>query len=99
MKHNLHTHDGQARLVTILVIHLAIRQLEKFHQEAVAHKLELALQRQAIPTGNALEKVLRYEAAAERHLARALDRLERLQRHHRGELIPPPLNVNLTRRN
>lgn len=63
------------------------------------YTLTLSLQRQAIPTGEALERVLRYESAAERHLARSIDRLERLQRQRRGELVPPPVNISLRRTN
>jgi hypothetical protein len=53
--------------------------------------------RQAIPNRDALDKILRYESAIERDLNRALDRLERLQRRRKGELIPPPLNLHVTR--
>jgi len=37
--------------------------------------------------------MIRYEAAAERGLSKALDRLETLQRRRRGEAPPPLLNV------
>jgi hypothetical protein len=50
-----------------------------------------------IPESNALDRVLRYEASAERRLARALDRLERLQRRRNGEMVPPPVSVRLSR--
>jgi hypothetical protein len=49
----------------------------------------------AIPNGDAMDKIIRYEAAAERSLGRALDRLERLQRRRMGDAVPPPLNVNV----
>jgi len=38
---------------------------------------------------------LRYETANERHLTRALDRLERLQQLRKGEYVPAPLSVSL----
>jgi hypothetical protein len=44
----------------------------------------------------AVDGMIRYEAAAERSLSKALDRLETLQRRRRGEAPPPRLNVNLS---
>ena len=52
--------------------------------------------RAAVPKGGALDRVLRADAAAERNLGRAMDRLERLQRRREGEAVPPPLSVRLT---
>jgi len=50
----------------------------------------------AIPQAEVLNRVLRAEAATERHLKQASDRLERLQRRRRGEEVPPPVNVRLS---
>lgn len=50
-----------------------------------------------VPEAEALDKLLRAEATAERNLSRAIDRLERLQRRLKGETVPPPVNVRLTR--
>ena len=52
----------------------------------------------ALPTADATEKLIRYEAHLERQLYRAMDQLERLQRRRKGESVPPPLNVNVGRR-
>jgi len=52
----------------------------------------------ALPSADATEKLLRYEAHLERQLYRAMDQLERLQRRRKGESVPPPLNVSLGRR-
>jgi hypothetical protein len=38
---------------------------------------------------NATDKFIRYEAHLDRQLYRAMDQLERLQRQHRGETVPP----------
>ena len=57
--------------------------------------METAVGQHGIPTGEALDKVLRYGAAVERDLGRALDRLERLQRRRLGEALPPPLSIKL----
>ena len=51
----------------------------------------------AIPHSDALDNILRYEAAIERELARACERLERLQRRRAGEPVPMPLRVRLSR--
>jgi hypothetical protein len=59
--------------------------------------MEAAVGQHAIPNGDALDKILRYEAAIDRYLGRSLDRLERLQRRRKGEMIPPPVSVRLTR--
>jgi hypothetical protein len=52
----------------------------------------------SLPTADATDKLLLYEAHLDRQLYRAMDQLERLQRQRRGENVPPPLNVNLGRR-
>ena len=41
---------------------------------------EAAVGRHAIPNGEALDKILRYETAIDRQLGRTVDRLERLQK-------------------
>jgi hypothetical protein len=65
--------------------------------QAVEHHNETnPSNRAAVPKERALDRVLRADAAAERNLGRAMDRLERLQRHRRGEAVPPPLSVRLT---
>ena len=50
-----------------------------------------------MPRSDTLDKLLRYDAANERNLGRALDRLERMQRRRKGEQLPPPVSVRLTR--
>ena len=59
--------------------------------------LEIASDRAAVPAAEALDRLLRAEAAAERSLNRAIDRLERLQRRRLGETLPPPISVRLSR--
>jgi len=49
-----------------------------------------------MPNPEALDWILRYEAAAERSLERAINRLERLQRRRKNEPVSPPLNLHLT---
>jgi hypothetical protein len=66
--------------------------------EAIEHHNETnPPNRAAVPNERALDKALRADAAAERSLSRAMDRLERLQRRRKGEAVPPPLSVRVTR--
>lgn len=75
----------------------AIGFLKQLGQQRSASIHEIAIAQHVIPDGNALDKILRYEAAIERQLSRAVDKLERLQRRRKGEMIPPPVSVHLTR--
>ena len=85
-----------ARIVALETTKLALRSIESWTENQFESVLKVALDRQAIPNRDALDRLLRYEAAIERDLARAVDRLERLQRRRRGELVPS-VNVHLTR--
>jgi|SRR5271167_2382765 len=53
--------------------------------------------RVAVPKADVLDRVLRADSAAERNLGRAINRLERLQRRRKGEPVPTPVSVRLTR--
>ena len=52
--------------------------------------------RLCLPPEAASLKILRYETTIERQLYRAMDQLERLQRRRQGEVVPPPLKVDVT---
>lgn len=58
--------------------------------------VETAIAQHLIPNSEDLDKILRYDAAIDRGLGRAFDRLERLQRRRKGESVPPSLSVHLT---
>jgi hypothetical protein len=49
-----------------------------------------------LPSEETLDKILRYEAALERQLYRAMNQLERLQRRRQGENIPAPLTMEIS---
>lgn len=49
-----------------------------------------------LPSEETLDKILRYEAALERQLFRAMNQLERLQRRRQGENIPAPLTMDIS---
>jgi len=70
--------------------------LASFRAKEASGLLKLACEKNAIPRGDFVDKIIRYEAAAERNLSKALDRLETLQRRRRGEAPPPRLNMNVT---
>lgn len=53
-------------------------------------KLNLAVASKSVDT------LLRYEAANERQLYRAIDQLERLQRQRAGDYVPPPVKLGLS---
>jgi hypothetical protein len=51
-----------------------------------------------LPSEATLDKILRYEAALERQLYRAMNQLERLQRRRQGENIPAPVTMDISAR-
>ena len=79
---------------------IARRAVHIFEREQAMDLIEgarLVKDGAAIPKDEVLDRLLRAEAATERALNRAIDRLERLQRRRLGEAIPPPVTVHLTR--
>lgn len=51
-----------------------------------------------LPSGEVLDKILRYETKLERQLFRAMSQLERLQRMRGGETVPLPLTMEISDR-
>jgi hypothetical protein len=51
----------------------------------------------SLPDVTSLNKILRYETAVHRQLAYAINQLERLQRARKGETLPAPISVQLSR--
>jgi hypothetical protein len=49
-----------------------------------------------LPSAQTVDKILRYEAALDRQLFRAVSELERLQRRRLGENVPPPLTLEVS---
>jgi hypothetical protein len=81
--------DHQLKKLSLLKANALER--EKLSRDAEARSFSM-------PSGDATDKLLHYEAQIDRQLYRAMDELERLQRQRKGENVPPPLNVNLSRR-
>jgi hypothetical protein len=71
--------------------------LERDMKRLAAGTAKLANDVEGIPRAEALDRLLRAEAATERNLNRAIDRLEYLQRCRKGTSVPLPLRVGLTR--
>jgi hypothetical protein len=78
-------------------IQIATDFLEQRLNAMVEDAMKGAFDRMAVPPEEALDRFLRAEGAAERNLSRAMDRLERLQRRRKGEVVSPPVSVRLTR--
>jgi hypothetical protein len=49
-----------------------------------------------LPSSEVLDRILRYETALERQLYRAMNQLERLQRRRMGEVVPPPISMEMS---
>ena len=82
--------DNQLEMVNVFEGYALEREKLKGNAEARSFSL---------PPAEATDKLLRYEAHLDRQLYRAMDQLERVQRQRRGENVPPPLNINLGKRN
>jgi hypothetical protein len=67
-------------VLSMFTVTNGITFLEALGTRRWTNVMEAAVGRHAIPNGDALDKILRYEAAIDRQLGRVLDRLERLQR-------------------
>ncbi len=80
-----------------LTTYVAIRMIEQRTDSLSKKALEIAADGAAVLREEALHRVLRADAAAERGLNRAMDRLERMQRRRLGEAVPPPVNVRFMR--
>jgi len=87
----------RTQLRDICTVAQAMALLETLPQRRGINVIETAIGQHAIPHREALDKILRYEAAVNRDLGRALDRLDWLQRRRKGEPLAPSVNVRVTR--
>ena len=72
-----------------------LRALEKPIDERETTLLDAEARSFSLPAIDETEKIMRYEAHLDRQLFRAMNQLERLQRQRKGEILPPPININL----
>ena len=49
-----------------------------------------------LPGRKIVDRILKYESTLERQFYRAMNQLERLQRMRRGEVVPPPMVVQVS---
>lgn len=84
-------------VLSMYIVTNGIAYLEALGTRRWTNVMEVAVGQHAIPKGDSLDKILRYETTIERQLGRTVERLERLQRRRKGEMIPPTLSVHLTR--
>ena len=85
----------RARFALLLPIKYAIAYIERWSEQQFRSAQSIAHERHAVPSDEALDKILRYSGMIDRDLNRAYERLERLQRRRKGELAPPSLNLNV----
>ncbi|HVS88632.1 MAG TPA: hypothetical protein VHF01_10490 [Candidatus Acidoferrum sp.] len=88
----------QCRKKILRGIEEEIRRLKRYREartsiEAVRTQQEKL--RHSIPDAAGLDRLLRYEASLERAWDRALSQLERLQRMRLGQLVLPPIRVDV----
>lgn len=62
---------------------IAMDYLEACYQPSLDATLKVSYEQQAVPNRDAVDKIMGCEAAADRSLTRAHDRLERLQRRRK----------------
>ena len=73
-----------------------LRDLVQIVCEREALELEATAASLSLPPKEVADKILRYVAAIERQLYRAMNELERAQRRRREESVPPPLNIEVS---
>lgn len=70
--------------------------LQRQHDVMERNRKENKRLRQQVPENPSAERLLRYEASLERSFDRTLSQLERIQRMRKGQIIPPPIKLDVT---
>ncbi len=92
----LKAHHKSAAL-NVIDAHLEkLKGLLSMMDENEANEEDARINADFLPSREAAEKLLRYETTLERQVYRALNQLERLQRQRRGELVPPPVSIEVS---
>ena len=68
----------------------------KSTEEIEKFEIERRMASSNLPPKEAAERILRYETTVERQFYRAVNQLERMQRQRRGDVVPPPVTVDVT---
>ena len=89
--------EGKARVLALVDSELTRceRELSRL-QEREGKEARARLDAAVLPSVDTVHTILRYEAMLERQFYRAMNQLERLQRARRGEMIPPPLTMEVS---
>jgi hypothetical protein len=87
--------EARAWLVPLLQTNIAISCIKAEAKRRLESAQNVFYEQQAIPNGDALDRILRFAEMIDRDLNRAFDRFERLQRRRKGERVPPSLNLNV----
>lgn len=71
--------------------------INEIDKEERVEKLKLSrlADLKSLPSAKEIDKLLKYEGTIERQLYKAINQLERLQRMRQGEIVPPPINLNI----
>ncbi len=80
----------RSRILAMYAVTNAIILLGQLSKRRWTYVTEVAIGQHAIPDREALDRLLRYETTIDRTLARALDRIERLQRRRSESEFPLP---------
>ncbi len=82
----------------LAIVELGIDYLVRKSQSDHDAYIDLGLSREGLPTSDFLDRLLRYEAANDRALSRALDRLDRLQQrpYRPGGPVVPAIRPHMT---
>ncbi|MGH1364213.1 MAG: hypothetical protein ACRBF0_11685 [Calditrichia bacterium] len=75
-----------------------IQELKKAlskEQEKDRMALEVKSKLGQMPGKDSLDRLLRYEGALNRQFYKALNELERIQRLRQGDIVPPPMDINI----
>jgi CRISPR/Cas system-associated endonuclease Cas1 len=72
-------------------------EIAKLQKQKEKNRLKLQVLKKLgnIPSRDELHRLLRYEAAIERHFYKALNQLERLQRLRAGDSVPARVEVDV----
>jgi len=89
-------HHKSAALNVIDTYLKTLRGLLSMMDENEANEEDARIDADLLPSKEGVEKLLRYETTLERQIYRALNQLERLQRQRRGELVPPPVSIEVS---
>jgi len=87
----------QLHVLEVLTHHLNCCE-DGLHTIAINERNKAQVRRDAslLPGRKVVDRILKYESSLERQFYRAMNQLERLQRMRKGEVVPPPVVVQVS---